>query len=355
MPHEFLRIDAEAPGSLLGAARRVTTDLVVPEVTLLFSAGDSNSLKMTRALTKQLDVFDVPTLIVAERIEDCETLGTQRTRSACLWSSRVLELPPARSVSLDRFWDGRFRFYAAKKRYLAELFRAGFVVFQADSDSIWQRNPWPVIRNLPERCSIVVQQDGPFANAGMIIARKPSQAAQRLLDEVAWRVQMFQHRPSVIGRLVAFARRPYYANSDDQTILNDAIQSAVLGAPRFLGSQARFEAINGHNPHATKHWRDVPESASFARDVAETWRRSTRIPWNGTSVVAFPMYDDSTTSVCIAPETLIGHAPHRPDHYVTHLAAMRGMRAKLRALCDVGIACEDPPPTSPAATANGTR
>ena len=58
------------------------------------------------------------------------------------------------------------------------------------------------------------------------------------------RVQLFQHHPEVIPQMFPWARKPYYANSDDQTILNDCIISAVLRNRTFLGSTARFEAKN---------------------------------------------------------------------------------------------------------------
>ena len=35
-----------------------------------------------------------------------------------------------------------------------------------------------------------------------------------------------------------------YANSDDQTLLNDAIVGAVIGNRTFMGSTARYEARN---------------------------------------------------------------------------------------------------------------
>ena len=90
--------------------------------------------------------------------------------------------------------------------------------------------------------SIIVMKDLPFVNAGVIFARPGSPEAQRLLDDVAWRVQLFQNHPEVIGRLVHYAREPYYANSDDQTLLSDCFLSAILGERTWLTSTARFEA-----------------------------------------------------------------------------------------------------------------
>ena len=57
------------------------------------------------------------------------------------------------------------------------------------------------------------------------------------------RVQLFQNWPEIIPSVVPFAKPPFYANSDDQTLLNDAIVSAVRRAPRPPPAAA---------PHATR-------------------------------------------------------------------------------------------------------
>lgn len=338
---EVLYADIESPGVLYSVASRVAP---AREITILFTAGDVISLRMTNIALLQMRTFDSPVLVITARAKHCETLNT----TACAWSSRVLKHAPARSVSLDKFWDGRFRFYAAKKSYLAQLTRLGFSVFQADSDAIWMRDPWPVFRRLPEACRITVQADGPIANAGMIFTRPGSSASQMLLDDVAWRIQVFQNRPSIIAEVVKFAREPFYANSDDQSILNDAIQSAVLGAPRFLGSQARFEAKSRHNPYATLDWGSRPESAMWHADLSNTWKRSQRLHFASSgrthTLVAFPLHADPSSAVCIAPKWLVGHMPVQTKQYITHLARARGLLAKLQAMCqnNISMACHTP-------------
>ena len=49
-----------------------------------------------------------------------------------------------------------------------------------------------------------------------------------MLEEMSWRIGLFQNHPEVLPRLVPFATPPFYANSDDQTLLNDAIVGAVI-------------------------------------------------------------------------------------------------------------------------------
>lgn len=340
-------LDVEEPGVLVDVASAIASP--DREVVLVVTAGDDNSVRMADACLSQLHALgiDAHTIVVTDEVKSCSRLGKLH-RAKCLWSSRVLKRAPARSTSMDKFWDGRFRFYAAKKAYLASLVRQGFRVFQSDADAVFARNPLPVFRSLPSNCSVVVQTDGPIANAGMMYARPGTRASQRLLDEVAWRIQLFQHRPSTIERVVRFATTPYYANSDDQTILNDAIVSFVTGNRTFLGAQARFEAKNSHNRHATFSWTSLPEYQEWKRGITSTWKRSRQIAWtpyrvNGTKihsrrkhhVVGFPFFDEPRDYVCLAPHWLISHMPHTPKNYVTHLARARGMTAKMKALSSV--------------------
>ena len=62
----------------------------------------------------------------------CERVGERILGAdACFWTSRMLGVRPSDSISLRKFWDWRFRFYWAKKHYVAQLLRLGFSVLQA--------------------------------------------------------------------------------------------------------------------------------------------------------------------------------------------------------------------------------
>ena len=141
---------------------------------------------------------------------------------ACFWTSRMLGVRPSDSVSLRKFWDWRFRFYWAKKHYVAELLRLGFSVLQADTDTVWVHDPFPALHDIcrATNASLVVQkvtltlsltltltltltlagptpnQDDPFVNAGLFYAR-PGRASQLMLEEMAWRIGLFQNHPEV--------------------------------------------------------------------------------------------------------------------------------------------------------------
>ncbi|KAL3899938.1 MAG: hypothetical protein SGPRY_012554 [Prymnesium sp.] len=124
--------------------------------------------------------------------------------------------------------------------------------------------------------SIIVMKDNVLANAGVMYARPGSPAAQRLLDDVAWRVQLMQNWPETVGEIVRFARPPYYANSDDQTQLNDAIITAVIGNRSYLGSIARYEAKSKYHPSGPE-WLAQPEAREFHQLLKRIYgRRRTR-------------------------------------------------------------------------------
>ena len=70
----------------------------------------------------------------------------------CYWSSRAVANRPSDSLSLMRpngvGWDWRHRFYELKKHYLLELVRLGYGVLQADTDTIWAFDPFPMLLDL---------------------------------------------------------------------------------------------------------------------------------------------------------------------------------------------------------------
>eukprot|EP00966_Prymnesium_polylepis_P178125 4124918-Prymnesium_polylepis.1 len=121
------------------------------------------------------------------------------------------------------------------------------------------------------------------------------------------------HRPEIVPEIVPFAKAPYYANSDDQTLLNDAIVSAVTGNHTFLGSTARYEAKNRYNP-AGPPWESVQESAQWRRLLGKLYRRQRSrtvwIPWDrrSTRYSILPL-DGANDSVALAPRALFAHLP----------------------------------------------
>ena len=140
--------------------------------------------------------------------------------------------------------------------------------------------PWLDCRSM--KSSLIAMRDTGLANAGIVYAR-PGFASSHILGETAWRIQMMNFWPEVVPRIVTFAKSPpFYANSDDQTLMNDAIVSAVIGNRTFLGSTARYEARNRYNPNAIE-WNSVPESKQEGRMMRLMWSRKrsevSEVPW----------------------------------------------------------------------------
>ena len=163
--------DIEEPGALHHMSQ-IRTHWII-----LCTAPDKNSIDMymnTRASIARLGL-ESNILTLTNSLDTCQRLNV----SQCVWSSRFINNKPANSVSLDKFWDWRFKFYYVKKKLFADLVRLNSTVIQADIDAIWVKNPFPVLDRI--NSSIVVQRDGPFANAGIMYARRWSRAALNLL------------------------------------------------------------------------------------------------------------------------------------------------------------------------------
>ena len=332
--------DVEGPGALEAAARRVAT--TNGELLLMATGPDLTSIQMANNTLVSLASIGLRknVLMLADSWTTCEQLLAQ----PCFWSSRVLLTAPAESGTSRQFWDWRFKFYYVKKSYMARLVKAGFAVLQADTDTVWQHDPFPALRAM-SGSSIISMGDGPIANAGVVYARPGSAAAQTLLEDVAWRIQLLQNWPDIVPKLVRFATKPpFYANSDDQTILNDAIVSAVLGNRTFLGSTARFEAKSRYNPRGPP-WDAQPESAQWHAQLRQTQKlaryASLLVPWqsrseqgSGYKYKYYPI--GSSDSVAIAPRILFAHLPFSAANAMTHLTAARGFRSKVKALSDLG-------------------
>ena len=334
--------DLEAPGALLAAAESVARVIDGQKELVLMATGpDLTSIQMTNNSLVTLAKVGLRkhVLLLAETAETCERFLAHP--GPCFWSSRMLIRKPSDSITMNKFWEGwRFRFYYIKKKYMAELVAGGYSVLQADTDTVWVHDPFRMLRRM-QGSSIIAMKDIGLANAGVVYARPGSRAAHRLLEEVAWRVQLFQNHPAVVPRIVPFARPPYYANSDDQTLLNDCLLSAVIGNRTYLGSTARYEARNKYNPTAPE-WslqREARQEREAMRVLYSKQRHgAVEIPWEParttTRYAKLPIGDGDFFA--LAPRTLFAHLPFTPSSAITHLTAARGFAAKVSTLRRIG-------------------
>jgi hypothetical protein len=206
--------DLESPNSLAQAAAGVARTVVPTEtggvlqreLVMLATAPDQTSIQMTLNAIASLATVGLGPhiLLLADSAKTCASFA-----QPCYWSSRVLSNAPGpEAVVQIKFWDWRFRYYYVKKAYLSRLIRLGYSVIQADTDSVWEHDPFPMLRLMPS--SIIVMADSDLANAGMVYARPGSSQAVDILDEVAWRIQLLQNYPDMAATIVHYATRPYY-------------------------------------------------------------------------------------------------------------------------------------------------
>ncbi len=348
--------DLERPGAL----ERAGSSLATARGDLIFMATGPDATSVLMLRNSLVTIAGVGlrrnVLLLADSWRTCEGLA-----APCYWSSRVLRERPSDSLTMKQFWDWRFKFYYVKKRYIAQLVRIGYGVLQCDTDTVWTYDPFPMLHAFPS--TIVAMRDSGLANAGIVYARPGGPKAQAMLDDVAWRVQLMQNWPDVVPTMVSFARPPYYANSDDQTLLNDAIVSAVIGNATFLGSTARFEARNRYNPKGPD-WGKMPESKEWgsqmrrvhrsfrAHHINTTWARGNK---SAESVRYFTLpigpAGRGGETLAFAPRALFAHLPHSSANAITHLTAARGFRAKVSRLRALGLWHPEREPVPPGAAA----
>jgi hypothetical protein len=82
-----------------------------------------------------------------------------------------------------------------------------------------------------------------------------------MLEEMTWRIGLFQNHPEVLPRLVPFAKPPFYANSDDQTIFNDVVSGVDMGVVTWCRSRAVPCVRGAHtSPAYRAYLRRAPEA-----------------------------------------------------------------------------------------------
>lgn len=337
--------DLECPYALKNAAANVArtvlnhvTGLMMRELVMLASGPDATSIDMIRNTMTSLDAVGLGQhiLLITDSADTCEKFD-----GPCYWSSRVLHVAPSNSITMQKFWDWRFRFYYVKKAYLSRLVTYGFSVIQADTDTLWNHDPFPVLRSMPS--SLIIMRDiGSICNAGLIYARPGSRHTRDIIDEVAWRVQLFQNYPDTVARLVHYAKPPYYANSDDQTILDDVVLSAVLRNRSWL-STFRWEAKNRYKEEGVD-WASQPEYKEQKQKMKAFWSMAVatqlHVPWINATRRRITYFrwalPPSQDSFSIAPDALFALLPYHPDSAVIHLTAARGFKSKVFVLKKIG-------------------
>ena len=154
----------------------------------------------------------------------------------------------------------------------------GVNVLQTDTDVAWLASPYPLLKTHFGNHSLVVQQDAPLVNAGVIYvqnAREGSGAAW-LLQELARRVHLFMWHPEAVAEVVPWAKPPFFANADEQTIMNDVLISSIADEVTYAGSTAHWEIKRGSSKSVK--WDTTREKHQYdgMMRAVETARRPLR-------------------------------------------------------------------------------
>ena len=121
-------------------------------------------------------------------------------------------------------------------------------------------------------------------------------------------------------RRICDGRRPFYSNSDEQTMLNDCLISAIIRRPTFDGAIAHYEARNRHNPSGAFEWPNSTYYRRYQRALSEASSRLQRasIPQSHRRALV------GREAIAIAPPRIFGHLPFSNNTAVVHYAGARG-------------------------------
>lgn len=240
--------DVAQPGALARAAAQISFRR---EVILI--CGDGSAFASPMALNTVLQFWAMRlrhVLYVSDSPESCARLRNGAPGLACVWSSSINKTKPVNGgLCNQKYWDMRFYFYVIRKEIVARLaVELGINVLQTDTDVAWFANPYPLLKlGLVGRTNLVSQWDAPFVNAGCFYVQnvQPGDGAAWVLTELHRRIRLFMFTPEAVKKHVPWAAPPYFANSDEQTLMNDVIISAILGEPIYVFSTAFFEGKFG--------------------------------------------------------------------------------------------------------------
>jgi len=220
------------------------------------------------------------TLVHATSSLVCDAVYGVVPDGACVWTSWK---PPG----IVGEWEAdNFRtiLFVARKYIVSRLVAEGLGVLQTDTDTVWFVNPFALFNSPSLRpFDVIVQQDGPFANAGVLYVRngRNGTGAGYVVQELLLTLQRFSGDPASILAAVREiipqqAKRIAHKVENEQMGLNDVIASAVLGRRVWTSSLGRlYQAKGGVCPSASC---DVKAKSGYSETFREVMKRSTRVP-----------------------------------------------------------------------------
>ena len=182
--------------------------------------------------------------------------------------------------------------------------------------------------------------EGPaFIRAGVIFAR-PGSPEARLLDDVAWRVQLFQNHESSVASCTTPANRTMPTPT-----INAALRLLSLGDPRrahvahvdgaLRGAQPVQQPQNAAGVAAAARGGGAEAGSDGVEEGAQPHRQH---PLGVNAGAAGHARDGDQVPVvrsgpndCSRSRHIFAHLPYDPSNAVTHLTAARSFQARTRA------------------------
>ncbi|KOO25999.1 hypothetical protein Ctob_012854 [Chrysochromulina tobinii] len=227
------------------------------------SASAANGLNTVLAL-RALRLHHI--LYLSDSSASCAALRLALPEVACVWSSRINATKPRDAgLCVQLYWGFAFYFYDLRKHYLARMaVELGINVLQTDTDVVWLGNPYPALKGVFAQQQIIAMQDRPMVNAGVFYAQnvREGDGASWVLRELARRIHTFLLRPSAVKDYVPWAQPPFFANVDEQTLMNDCVRSAIANVCSFAQATAGWE-VKKHRTGTVMNksfsWKATPE------------------------------------------------------------------------------------------------
>lgn len=116
-------------------------------------------------------------------------------------------------------------------------------MLQTDTDVVWLANPYPAFKTAYAGQQLITMSDRPLLNAGVFYTQnvRPGDGAAWVLQEVSRRVHLFLTTPEAVRWYVPWARPPFYANLDEQTLMNDCVRSSIANVTCYAQATAGWE------------------------------------------------------------------------------------------------------------------
>lgn len=266
-------------------------------------------------------------LFISDSNASCHALREALPRLACVWSSRLpTSKPPNPGLAVQLYWGFAFYFYDIRKHYLARMaIELGVNVLQTDTDAVWLANPYPALKGIYGGQQIVAMEDRPMVNAGVFYAQniREGDGAAWVLRELSRRIHLFMFQPEAVAWYVPWAKAPFFANVDEQTLMNDCVRSAIANVTSYAQATAGWE-VKRHNTgtrrNRTFSWRRTPEH-ELLRSLGDTVaaRRRTETlhtpvtltglcrPITVRAVATYPLHAVGSAA---APTASFARAPH---------------------------------------------